>query len=195
MTAKHTAVQRSASNKSQHSGQHRDGRENLLRGRQGGPPSLRAALPSGSPRRPGCLTPGPPALGKPLPLPPPPQGEELTWDYACVTEKEAEVHAAVCLCGAAACRGSFLSLVNAGPYQQVRWAPPAEAASCPRSTPGPTSRCVGRSSRPGWELQLCRCSNSAHPEGVAASVLSSWEVRAALRCTELHRAEPGAARR
>ena len=39
-----------------------------------------------------------------------------------MTEKEAEVHAAVCLCGAAACRGSFLSLVNSGPYQQVRWA-------------------------------------------------------------------------
>eukprot|EP00873_Tetraselmis_striata_P018722 jgi/Tetstr1/438986/TSEL_027478.t1 len=35
-------------------------------------------------------------------------GEELCWDYACVTESEKEWAAAICLCGSARCRGSFL---------------------------------------------------------------------------------------
>lgn len=37
-------------------------------------------------------------------------GEELTLDFAGETDVEREAHAAVCLCGSAACRGSFLYL-------------------------------------------------------------------------------------
>lgn len=53
-----------------------------------------------------------------------PQGEELTLDYGQETESEKEHRAAVCLCGADACRGSFLTYNShaagqAQPQQQV----------------------------------------------------------------------------
>lgn len=35
-------------------------------------------------------------------------GEELTFDYMCVTDSEKEFKSAVCLCGTAHCRGSYL---------------------------------------------------------------------------------------
>ena len=47
------------------------------------------------------------------------KGEELTWDYACITESEKEYKAATCLCGTAACRGSFLYYANGKSFQQV----------------------------------------------------------------------------
>jgi hypothetical protein len=55
-----------------------------------------------------------------------PQGEELTLDYGQETESEKEQRAAVCLCGADACRGSFLTYAShaagaAQPQQQVSW--------------------------------------------------------------------------
>ena len=46
-------------------------------------------------------------------------GEELTFDYASVTESEKEFRAAVCLCGTAACRGSFLTFSGSRAFQQV----------------------------------------------------------------------------
>lgn len=46
-------------------------------------------------------------------------GEELSWDYACVTESEREFRAAICLCGSHACRGSFLYYANSTTFQQV----------------------------------------------------------------------------
>ena len=49
-------------------------------------------------------------------------GEELTFDYSCVTESEREFRAAVCLCGTTACRGSFLYYAGSKAYMQVpRW--------------------------------------------------------------------------
>jgi hypothetical protein len=56
-----------------------------------------------------------------------PQGEELTLDYGQETESEKEQRAAVCLCGADGCRGSFLTYAShaagaAQPQQQVSWA-------------------------------------------------------------------------
>ena len=48
------------------------------------------------------------------------EGEELTWDYACVTESEKEYRAAVCLCGTSSCRGSFLYYANSCVFQEVR---------------------------------------------------------------------------
>ena len=47
------------------------------------------------------------------------QGEELTFDYNAVTESVSEYQAAVCLCGNAKCRGSFLHFATADCYQQV----------------------------------------------------------------------------
>jgi len=46
-------------------------------------------------------------------------GEELCWDYACVTESEKEFRAAVCLCGTPTCRGSFLYFANSSTFQMV----------------------------------------------------------------------------
>ena len=37
------------------------------------------------------------------------KGEEITFDYLCRTDSEAEMQQAVCLCGSSVCRGSFLS--------------------------------------------------------------------------------------
>ena len=47
-------------------------------------------------------------------------GEELCWDYACVTESEKEFKAAVCLCGTTACRGSFLYFAGSKAFMQVQ---------------------------------------------------------------------------
>ena len=46
-------------------------------------------------------------------------GEELCWDYACVTESEREYRAAICLCATPACRGSFLYYANSTTFQGV----------------------------------------------------------------------------
>ena len=46
-------------------------------------------------------------------------GEELCWDYACVTESEREYRAAICLCASLCCRGSFLYYANSTTFQGV----------------------------------------------------------------------------
>ena len=46
-------------------------------------------------------------------------GEELTFDYACVTESEREFKAATCLCGTRACRGSFLGFSGSRAFMQA----------------------------------------------------------------------------
>jgi len=46
-------------------------------------------------------------------------GEELSFDYSCVTESQNEYREAICLCGKNLCRGSFLSLADGKAYQQV----------------------------------------------------------------------------
>lgn len=49
-------------------------------------------------------------------------GEELTLDWGAETESERDRQCAVCLCGSATCRGSFLRLRRpeaANPLQQV----------------------------------------------------------------------------
>jgi hypothetical protein len=52
-------------------------------------------------------------------------GEELTWDYACVTESEREYRSAICLCGTVKCRGSFLYYSNSSSFTTVRaWVHP-----------------------------------------------------------------------
>ena len=47
------------------------------------------------------------------------EGEELTWDYSCVTESEKEYRSAICLCGTVSCRGSFLYLGASSAFQDV----------------------------------------------------------------------------
>ena len=47
-------------------------------------------------------------------------GEELTFDYASVTESEKEFRTAVCLCGTRNCRGSFLTFAGSRAFQQVQ---------------------------------------------------------------------------
>lgn len=49
-------------------------------------------------------------------------GEELTFDYASVTESEKEFRTAICLCGTRHCRGTFLMFAGSRAFQQ---------ASCP----------------------------------------------------------------
>ena len=46
-------------------------------------------------------------------------GEELTFDYACVTESEREFKAATCLCATRGCRGSFLGFSGSRAFMQV----------------------------------------------------------------------------
>mmetsp|Transcript_26094 Transcript_26094/g.85738 ORF Transcript_26094/g.85738 Transcript_26094/m.85738 type:complete len:1200 (+) Transcript_26094:70-3669(+) len=46
-------------------------------------------------------------------------GEEMCWDYACVTESEREFRAAICLCSTPFCRGSFLSYANSHSFMDV----------------------------------------------------------------------------
>ena len=45
-------------------------------------------------------------------------GEELTFDYASVTEDQDEFKAATCLCGMDKCRGSFLSFQGGNTLEQ-----------------------------------------------------------------------------
>ncbi|CAL8467814.1 g7352 [Coccomyxa elongata] len=46
-------------------------------------------------------------------------GEELTFDYACVTESEKEFKTAICLCGTRNCRGSFLMFAGSRAFMQI----------------------------------------------------------------------------
>ena len=46
-------------------------------------------------------------------------GEELTMDYYSITTSDVEWRAAICLCGSAACRGSFLHYATQDDLQQV----------------------------------------------------------------------------
>jgi len=46
-------------------------------------------------------------------------GEELTFDYSSVTEDEKEFKAAICLCGSARCRGSFLFYAGQGAFEAI----------------------------------------------------------------------------
>eukprot|EP00210_Caulerpa_lentillifera_P005634 g5387.t1 len=46
-------------------------------------------------------------------------GEELTWDYSCVTESEKEYRAAICLCGTVSCRGSFLHFAHSSVFHDI----------------------------------------------------------------------------
>ena len=46
-------------------------------------------------------------------------GEELTFDYSCVSESQEEFEKATCLCGSMACRGSFLYYSDRHSFTQV----------------------------------------------------------------------------
>ncbi len=46
-------------------------------------------------------------------------GEELTFDYASVTESEKEFRTAICLCGTRSCRGTFLMFAGSRAFQQA----------------------------------------------------------------------------
>lgn len=46
-------------------------------------------------------------------------GEELTFDYSCVSESQEEFEKATCLCGSAVCRGSFLYYSDRHSFTQV----------------------------------------------------------------------------
>ena len=46
-------------------------------------------------------------------------GEELTFDYASVTESEKEFRTAICLCGTRHCRGTFLMFAGSRAFQQA----------------------------------------------------------------------------
>ena len=47
------------------------------------------------------------------------KGQELTFDYASVTESEKEFRSAICLCGSPLCRGSFLHYAGSSAYMQI----------------------------------------------------------------------------
>lgn len=47
-------------------------------------------------------------------------GEELTFDYSCVTESEDEFKQAYCMCSTRHCRGSYLYYTGSKAYMQVR---------------------------------------------------------------------------
>jgi SET domain-containing protein len=46
-------------------------------------------------------------------------GEELTFDYACVTESEDEFKQAFCMCSTRHCRGSYLYYTGSKTFMQV----------------------------------------------------------------------------
>ena len=46
-------------------------------------------------------------------------GEELTFDYSCVSESKEEFEKATCLCGYSNCRGSFVSYADDNSFMQV----------------------------------------------------------------------------
>ena len=45
-------------------------------------------------------------------------GEELTFDYSCVSESREEFYNATCLCGFPCCRGSFVSYIEENAFMQ-----------------------------------------------------------------------------
>lgn len=47
------------------------------------------------------------------------KGEELTFDYASVTESEKEYRSAICLCASRTCRGSFLHYAGSGAFMHI----------------------------------------------------------------------------
>jgi hypothetical protein len=51
--------------------------------------------------------------------PTPLQGEELTFDYSCITESEKEFREAICLCGTRRCRGSYLYYAGSDLHMDV----------------------------------------------------------------------------
>ena len=46
-------------------------------------------------------------------------GEELCWNYSCVTESEKEYRAAICLCSAPTCKGAFLDYAGSSAFTVV----------------------------------------------------------------------------
>ena len=46
-------------------------------------------------------------------------GEELCWNYSCVTESEKEYRAAICLCSSATCKGAFLDYSGSSAFTTV----------------------------------------------------------------------------
>ena len=46
-------------------------------------------------------------------------GEELCWNYSCVTESEKEYRAAICLCSSTRCKGAFLDYAGSGSFTKV----------------------------------------------------------------------------
>ena len=46
-------------------------------------------------------------------------GEELCWNYSCVTESEKEYRAAICLCSSARCKGAFLDYAGSSSFTAV----------------------------------------------------------------------------
>ena len=46
-------------------------------------------------------------------------GEELTFDYSCVSESKEEFENATCLCGSLNCRGSFLYYADGSSFMQI----------------------------------------------------------------------------
>lgn len=46
-------------------------------------------------------------------------GEEMTWDYSCITESAEEYRSGFCLCSSPGCRGSFLTYAGSGAFTAV----------------------------------------------------------------------------
>ena len=46
-------------------------------------------------------------------------GEELCWNYSCVTESEKEYRAAICLCSSTTCKGAFLDYAGSSAFTAV----------------------------------------------------------------------------
>ena len=46
-------------------------------------------------------------------------GEELCWNYSCVTESEKEYRAAICLCSSVRCKGAFLDFAGSSSFTAV----------------------------------------------------------------------------
>ena len=46
-------------------------------------------------------------------------GEELSWNYSCVTESEKEYRAAICLCSSTRCKGAFLDYAGSSSFTAV----------------------------------------------------------------------------
>lgn len=46
-------------------------------------------------------------------------GEEMTWDYSCITESAEEYRTGFCLCSSPTCRGSFLTYSGSGAFTAV----------------------------------------------------------------------------